>query len=163
MRNVLGILLILALLWSCNKTAKTFENQEGEALVFQSPKMPSTLPLFPKADAAVKTWEAFITFDKSMQVLYTAQNTEETILAIVDLIEKEKLLARSDYPRQFNTLLVKSRQQVVKTYLHKVKFGLLENQPVTTPTVEMLQAYNALRRQFNRIVSNPLDSTLLAV
>lgn len=163
MRIVLEILLIFALLWSCKRGEEASQSQQPKTPIFQLQNRVPKFPLNPKATALVETWEAFVALEKSVDVLYKARSTEDAILAIDDLIEKESLLAQSSYPERFNTLPIKSRQRVVRTYLYKVKFSLLENQPATAAAVEMLQAYNALRRQFNSIVNNVLDSTLLEV
>lgn len=161
MQKWLGLLLVFLLLRGCKKTEDISQKQENEASVFQYQKMPPKFTINSKAIALIETWDAFKALSESMEVLYKARNNEDVILAIDDLIEKEKLLAQSSYPALFNTLQVKSRQRVLRTYLYRVKFSILENQSATTPTVEMLEAYNALCKQLNRIVKSQLDKALL--
>ncbi|MBO0324358.1 hypothetical protein J0X14_18770 [Muricauda sp. CAU 1633] len=161
MRKLLGVLLILLMLSGCKKNQESSQEIQTDELGFQYQKMPSKLTLNPEAIEIVEAWKEFVVFAASIDVLYKATNNEDLILAIDDLIEKEKQLAESTYPELFDTFRVKSRQQVLRTYLYKVKASLLENQETTAPTVEMLQAYNALRKQFNVIVNSQLDKELI--
>lgn len=161
MQKLLRLLLVFLLMWGCKRTENVSLAQENGTLAFRYQKMPTKQPIHAKATALVDTWEAFRALDESMEVLYKARNREDVSLAIDDLIEKEEHLAKSTYPELFNTFQVKSRQRVLRTYLYKVKSSILEQQQVTEPAVEMLEAYNALRKQLNRIVNNPLDKALL--
>lgn len=161
MQKWVAFLLVFALLWACKRTESLSQNQDKAVLAFHYQKMPPQLAIHPKAAAIVETWDAFKAFTESIGVLYKARNPEDVSLAVDDLIEKEKLLARSTYPPLFNTSSVKSRQRVLRTYLLKTEHSLLEKQPVTEPTVAMLEAYNALRQQLNRVANSQLDEALL--
>ncbi|MFD2100522.1 hypothetical protein [Flagellimonas iocasae] len=161
MRKLLGVLVVFCILLGCKKKEETAQETETVNLEFQIQKMPSKLPINPEATAIVRNWKEFSTFNVSIDVLYKATNNEDLSLAIDDLIEKEKKMAEGKYPELFDTFQVKSRQQVMKTYLYKVKASILENQETTQPTIEMLEAYNALRKQFNVIVNSQLDKELI--
>lgn len=161
MRKLLGVLVVFCILLGCKKKEETAQETETVNLEFQIQKMPSKLPINPEATAIVRNWKEFSTFNVSIDVLYKATNNEDLSLAIDDLIEKEKKMAEGKYPELFDTFQVKSRQQVMKTYLYKVKASILENQETTQPTIEMLEAYNALRKQFNVILNSQLDKELI--
>ena len=162
MRKLLVVLIVFSVLGGCRKTDEgTTENSGGEELAFEYQKMPERATINSEAAKIIEGWEEFKEFNASIDVLYKAINNEDLALAIDDLIEKEKELNKGHYPELFDTFQIKSRQQVVRTYLYKVKASILENQPTTEPTVDMLQAYNAMRKQFNVIVNSQLDKKLI--
>lgn len=162
MRKLLGILLVIVVLSGCKKSPEsTTQEVDMTELEFQYQKMPDKAPINPEATTIVDGWEEFKAFNASMDVLYRATNNEDLALAIDDLIEKEKNLNEGNYPELYDNFQIKSRQQVIRTYLYKVKATISENQPTTEPTVQMLEAYNALRKQFNVIVNSQLDKKLI--
>ncbi len=162
MQKLLVVLFVFSVLAGCKKTDEgTTDQSNNLELVFDYQKLPARATINPKATEILDGWEEFKAFDTSFDVLYKATNTEDLALAVDDLIEKEKKLNASNYPELFDTFQIKSRQQVIRTYLYKVKASILENQPTTEPTVDMLQAYNAMRKQFNTIVNSQLDKKLI--
>lgn len=161
MRKLLGILLVFSVVWGCKKTGPTPTETDGEELVFNYQKMPQKSNMNPDATAIVETWDEFKALNSSVDVLYKATNNEDLALAIDDLIEKEKDLEVGKYPELFDNFQVKSRQRVLRTYLYKVKAAILENQPTTEPTVQMLDVYNAMRKQLNVIMNSQLDKKLI--
>lgn len=161
MRKLLGLLIVFLVLFGCKKNKDNAQETQNTELVFQYQKMPPKLAINPEATKIVESWKEFMAFATSMDVLYKATNNEDLILAIDDLIEKEKQLAEGTYPELFDVFQVKSRQRVLKTYIYKVKASVLENQETTEPTIEMLEAYNAMRKQFNVIVNSQLDKELI--
>lgn len=161
MRKLLGLLIVFSVLLGCKKNGGESQETRSTVLDFQYQKMPPKLAINPEATKIVETWKEFVVFAASIDVLYKATNNEDLSLAIDDLIEKEKQLAEGTYPELFDVFQVKSRQRVLRTYLYKVKASILENQETTEPTVEMLEAYNAMRKQFNVIVNSQLDKELI--
>ncbi|MCB0371778.1 MAG: hypothetical protein KDD31_02080 [Muricauda sp.] len=162
MRKLLVILFVIPMVWGCKKAQEPVADTAAlDELEFNYKKMPSKAPINPEATAIIEGWEEFKAFNTSMDVLYKATNNEDLALAIDDLIEKEKSLEEGNYPELFNTFQIKSRQRVVRTYMYKVKASIMENQPTTEPTVQMLEAYNAMRKQFNVIVNSQLDKNLI--
>lgn len=162
MRKLLVILFVFSMVWGCKKAqGPVTDTAAVDELEFSYQKMPNKAPINPEATAIIEEWEEFKAFNTSIDVLYKAINNEDLALAIDDLIEKEKNLEGGNYPELFNTFQIKSRQRVVRTYLYKVKASVLENQPTTEPTVQMLEAYNAMRKQFNVIVNSQLDKNLI--
>ncbi|MFC4221417.1 hypothetical protein [Flagellimonas marina] len=161
MRKLLGLLIVFLVLFGCKTNEEDAQEPQGTELVFEYQRMPEKLAINPEATEIVKNWKEFTSFAASIDVLYKATNNEDLSLAIDDLIEKEKKLAEGTYPELFDTFQVKSRQRVLKTYMYKVKASILENQETTTPTIEMLEAYNAMRKQFNVIVNSQLDKELI--
>ena len=161
MRKLFGLLFVLSLLGGCKKSAGPATAQSNDTLELQYQKMPAKLPLSPESTPEAEAWDEFMALGKSMDVLYRATNNEDLALAVDDLIEKEKELAGGQYPESFDVLPVRSRQLVLRTYLYRLKASILENQSTTQPTVEMLEAYNALRKQLNLIIKTQLDRKLI--
>ncbi len=161
MRKLCYCIAVLLLLMACKNNNGTPDETQDEELAFNYQKMPKKLDLNPEATKLVEDWVEFKTLSSSFDVLYRARNNEDLILAIDDLIEKEKLLAASTYPGVLDDFQIKSRQRVLKTYFLKVKASILNNHDATEPTIEMLEAYNAFRRQFNVVLNSQLDEKLI--
>nr|WP_299382650.1 hypothetical protein [Allomuricauda sp.] len=161
MQKLLGAILVCMVLLGCNGKEAPGEDITTEELVFNYQKMPKRTGLNPEATEASEQWPEFMELNNSFNVLYQAKNIEDLALAIDDLIDKENALAKSEYPEVFNAFQIKSRQRVLKTYLLKVKASILNNAETTAPTVEMIEAYNAMRSQFNVILNSQLDSKLI--
>lgn len=109
----------------------------------------------------VSAWPEFMAMENSLEVLKRASNTEDLKLAIDDLIDKEKALGEGDYPEAFDKLQIKSRQQLLRTFLYKVKSNLLDNRDINEGMEELITAYNAFKNQFNVISGNTLDTKLI--
>ncbi|GLU42958.1 hypothetical protein [Allomuricauda sp. NBRC 101325] len=161
MRKLLVLMMITSYLLGCKKTETVTETAQNDDLEFNYQKMPSKATINLNAAAIVENWGEFNALNSSIDVLYKATNNEDLALAIDDLIEKEKNLEKGKYPELFDSFQVKSRQQVLRTYMYKVKASILENQPTTEPTVQLLEAYNALRKQLNVIMNSQLDKKII--
>lgn len=161
MRKLSCILIFFMVFLGCKKNGDSSSDIGNDELVFNYQKMPKKLTINPKATVIVEEWPEFKKLSSSVDVLYRAKNNEDLILAIDDLIEKEKLLEKGTYPEAFDKFQIKSRQRVFKTYMLKVKSSVLDNRDATQPTIEMLEAYNAFRKQFNVLVNSQLDTKLI--
>ncbi|WP_136468702.1 hypothetical protein [Flagellimonas onchidii] len=161
MRKLSCWIAVLLLMAACKNKDGVSEDVPEQELIFNYQKMPKKIGLDSTATALSEDWAEFKAFTGSFDVLYKAKNNEDLILAIDDLIEKEKFLAESTYPGILNDLQIKSRQRVLKTYFLKVKASILNNQDTTEPTVEMLEAYNIFLNQFKVVVNSQLDKKLI--
>lgn len=153
--------LLLVFFGSCDR--KNNEGQEGtvDEAAFDYQKMPQRQEINAEASDVLDQWEEFGNLSRSFGILYQAKNHEDLKLAIDDLLEKEKLLSESKYPVVFDKLQIKSRQRVLKTFLLKAKADAEENRNATTSVVQLLEAYNAFRNQFNVIINNTLELDLI--
>ncbi len=161
MRKLFYLLILFTVFFGCKQKQENNGGDNAADREFNYQKLPNKAALNPDALTVVEDWTEFKAFNESIDVLYKATNNEDLILAVDDLIEKERQLRDGNYPEPFNTLQVKSRQQVIMTYLLRVKSHILENQETTSPTVDMIEAYNALRNQLNNIVNSQLDKKLI--
>ena len=157
------LFLFIGLVFGCKQPQEggnivAVSNQE---LVVDS--LPKRVAMNSKALVILKDWPEFNAIESGFDALYKAQNREELILIMDDFVEKQKNMAASEYPEQFDKPQIKSRQKVLKTYILKTKAALEYRTNLKEPTIEMIEAYNALRRQFNVTVNNTLDTDLILV
>ena len=161
MQKLLVILVFLTLVFSCKKEKKEeiVENTSSKSVSFYN--TPETAKFDLEVEEILNAWAEFQAFQNSFEVIYRAANNEDLILAVDDVLEKEKALRESTYPEVFDKSQIKSRQKVLRNFLLKVRASLIENTDLELPLKEMLIARNAFRNQFNVIVSNKLDTQLI--
>ena len=161
MQKLLIYFVLIGVVFGCKKEVKpeVVDNSATQFVSFQN--TPDTQKINLQAEGVLSAWPEFQALQNSFEVMYRAENNEDLVLAIDDLIEKEKGLRESTYPETFNKEQIKSRQKVLRTFLLKVKASLAESTDINEPIKQMLIARNAFRNQFNRIVSNKLDTKLI--
>ncbi len=160
MQKTVGVILLL-LFFGCKEKQQAGEETQEEIEYFNYQKLPKKLQVNPEVSTILEEWEEFKALNNSIDVLYKSTNNEDLSLAIDDLLEKEKELSKGNYPELFDSFQIKSRQSVFRTMLIKVKAAILNKTDTTEPTVEMLNAYNIIRQQFNSILSSQLDTKLI--
>lgn len=82
-------------------------------------------------------------------------------MTIENIIEEQKLLEASEYPVEFDKPQIKSRQKVFKTYVLRVKGDLIYRLDPEKSVIEMINAYNTQRKQFNIVINSALDTKLI--
>ena len=161
MRNLWVFAIVCILIFSC-KRSQNVELQDGnEEMEFVAEDLPKRVAVNSKSAEILQGWPEYAAFDNRFTEIYNASNNEDLILLIEDLIQKQKQWEESTYPEAFDVAQIRSRQKVVKTYLLKIKSALDYRDDFTTPTVEMIEAYNSLRRQFDVMMNSTLDPKLL--
>ena len=161
MRKLFVFGLTFLLLFSCGNTQGTEQSINPDVLEFDVQKLPKKSVLNSGAKAILETWAEFNDLDIAFDGLYAVENNEELILLIDEFIEKQNALAVSNYPETFDIPQVKSRQKVFKTYVLKVKATLEYRKDPLEPTIEMVNAFNSLRNQFNVMVNYNFDTKMI--
>ena len=161
MQKLIGLIFVLALFVGCKDKQQTVVENTLDTQYFEYQKMPKKLEINPEVATILDEWEEFKAFSSSLDVLYRATNNEDLSLAIDDLLEKEKEMAKGEYPEIFDTFQVKSRQRVLRTFMLRVKASIINKTDTTQPTIEMIEAFNILRKQFNIIMNSQLDTKLI--
>ncbi len=156
---VLGVVTLVFI--SCGSGNKQEETTDTSVFDISTEKWPKKTPIHSKAMDILKSWPEFNALETSFDALYSVENKEDLKLVIEDLIEKQKLLADSQYPEFFDISQIKSRQKVFKTYVLKAKNYLEFQQDPHEPALEMINAYNVFRNHFNIIINNTLDTKLI--
>ena len=158
--SVFGLLVLLLI--SCKGDQNNDVLTENQEVEFNADDLPKRMRVNSKSAVILSTWVEYNAFESSFDAIYNASNNEDLILVIDDLIEKQKSWENSTYPEAFDKAQIKSRQKVLKTYLLKVKSALDYRSDFEAATVEMINAYNAVRRQFDVIMNSTLDPKLLS-
>ncbi|TAI47285.1 hypothetical protein [Flagellimonas allohymeniacidonis] len=161
MQKLTCLIFALALFVGCKDKKQTTVENTSDTVYFEYQKMPKKLEINPEVAAILEEWEEFKAFSNSLDVLYRATNNEDLSLAIDDLLEKEKEWGKGTYPEIFDTFQVKSRQRVLRTCMLKVKASIINKTDTTQPTIEMIEAFNIIRKQFNIIMNSQLDTKLI--
>lgn len=156
---IFGAMLLLFI--GCDENKPKEAEKNAVAVEISSVKWPKKAAINPIAMDTLRNWPEFNAMDISFDALYTVKNPEDLKLVVEELIEKQKLLEASKYPAMFDKAQVKGRQKVFKTFFLKIKGNLEYQLDTEEPILETINAYNALRNQFNVIVNSSLDSNLI--
>lgn len=146
---------------SCKKEKSAEVEVVETEVFFNVDSLPKPIPIHNKASEIIKDWQEFKGLETTFESLYRVDNREDLTLVIEDLIEKQKILEASSYPKAFDMPQIKSRQKVFKTYILKTKGSLEYRTGVKESTLEMVTAYNALRNQFGVLANSVLDTNLI--
>lgn len=128
---------------------------------FNMEKWPKKIMANTQASEILEEWTEYVDFQTSFDRLLTIENSEDLALLLEDLIEKQKNLAESEYPAEFDKPHIKSRQVALKTFILKTKGSLEYRLDLQQPVIEMIESFNALSNQFNVIVNNTFDAKLI--
>ena len=161
MRKVFVLLTVLAVLLSCKKDRKQSGMNEIAKTEFNIENWPKKIVINANAAIILADWPEYAALETTFEGIYSVENTEDLSFVIEDLIEKQKLLAESEYPEAFNKPHIKSRQVALKTYILKTKGSLEYRLDPQEPVIEMIETFNALRNQFNVILNSRIDLELI--
>lgn len=161
MNKVLFFGVLTFLFIACKEKEAVATNDANSISEINSESWPKKTTINANAVAIIKNWAEFNAMETSFDGLYKVENREDLAFVIEELIEVQKLLEASTYPETFDIPQIKSRQKVFKTFFLKVKGNLEYRLDTEEPTLEMINAYNAFRNQFNVTINNNLDTQLL--
>jgi len=154
--------MCLLLLCQCRNGSETDTAQAQQETDLPTSGLPKKIELNTGARQLVREWPQFLDLENSLDGLYRTMNREDLRLFLDEILEKEKLLAASDYPELFDSPQVIGRQKVFKTYLLKAKAQIEYREEPMTALGQMMDAYNALCEQLNLMVHGKLDHELLS-
>ena len=157
----LFLLVVILTFISCIKDKKKAVINTLEVISFDVKKLPPKAIANATALSILKQWTEYNALETSFVALYNVSNEEGLSVVLDNLIENQKLLKTSKYPEIFNDSRIKSRQMVFKTYVLKTKASLTYKIDNLTPTIEMVNAYNALVNQFSINVGDTIKTELL--
>ena len=159
--NYVVLPFFFGLVISCKQQPAEVVIDDAPATEWAIDSLPKRVAMNSKVLQIMKEWPEFNSLDLSFDALYKSENREDLILIVDDFVEKQNILAASEYPEAFNTPQIKSRQKVLKTFILKTKAALEYRTDLHEPASELIVAYNALRKQFNVTVNNTLDTNLI--
>ena len=161
MRSVFILGALFLTFFSCNTKEKEVSSAQNQIVKIETKKWPKKTIITGEAATILGSWPEFNAFDSSFDPLYKIEGKEDLVLVIEDLIEKQKLLAKSTYPEEFNVPQIKGRQKIVLTYLLKIKGDLEYQLDSEKSIIEFVTAYNAMRKQFTVLLNNQLNNKLI--
>lgn len=161
MRIIWYLIFVVIMLLACKNQENNTAPSTHSLVEFNADSLPLRNPISSNAQIIVDGWPEFAELETSFDALYGAENREDLIFVIEDLIEKQKLLEESTYPIEFDKPQIKSRQKVLKTYILKTKGALEYRTDIKGPTSEMIEAFNHMRNQFNVVMNNTIDTKSL--
>ncbi len=126
-------------------------------VLFTFQGMPKLVPLRGKAKEIASNWKPYLEYKQSLDLMFNATTNEDLKLAIDDLLENEAMIREESFPEAYDHMKIKSRLKVERTFLLKIKAGLENNKDVVEGMKQLLQSHNALQRQLNLMVNNPID------
>jgi len=160
MKKIILLFLFCSGIFSCGeKKAETVEEDTSKSLVALK-KLPKLVEPNEKAALILKDWTEYNALNAAYKGIYSVDTKEDLTVVLEGLIEKQKLLEESTYPKEFDRPDIKSRQKIVKTYVQKInsdmEFGINPRESV----LEMVRAYNAFNNQFSVVVNSSLDPNI---
>jgi len=156
---IFGFVLLITV--TCREKVQETSTDDTLEYVLSSEDWPQKRRVNSKVIELLKEWPEYNALDLSFDALYNAANKDDLALTIDNIIEGQKLLEASDYPTSFNSPQIKSRQKVFKTYVLKVKGDLIYRLDPEVSIHEMINAYNAYRKQMDVMVTHILDAKLI--
>ena len=161
MHKILILGLLLFMFVSCKEKTQEVAVDDTSGYELTTEKWPNKFSVNSKVKAILSEWPEYNAMDVSFDAIYNAANIEDLRLTLENIIEEQKLLEASEYPKEFDKPQIKSRQKVFKTYVLKVNGDLIYRLDPEASVYEMINAYNALRKQFNVMLNNTLDTKLI--
>ena len=153
--------LVLFLSCTCKPKNQEVAAAPDSAFEIDRSEWPEKIGFDAKVTSAIINWKEFSALEGSFDGLYKVDNTEDLTLVIEDLEVKQKALVKSEFPEVFDLPQIKGRLTLFNTFLLKVKGDLYYRLDMHKSVLEMINAYNALRKQFNITVNNTLDTKLI--
>lgn len=161
MKKLYILVVFLFVFFSCKNAQKQENITEDSSNEIATQKWSKKTRVNAKATSILTAWPEYNAYDTSFETLYDVAVIEDVTLVLEDLIEKQKLLSASNYPEEYNIPQIKSRQKVVLTYMLKLKADLEYRLDIEESVLQLINANNAMRTQFNVVVNNPLDNDLI--
>ncbi len=161
MKKLVVLFLIIGAFLSCGEKKMKEVRAEDSMNLANLKKLPKKADPSQDALFVLKDWTEYNAMNSAINAIYSAESKDDLTVVVEDLLEKLQLLETSTYPDVFNRPDIKSRQQVFKTYLLKIKSKMAYDSSPNEAIVEMVKAYNAYTNQFSMVMGNTIDTDLL--
>lgn len=153
---ILGMGLILAL--GCRSPDQKEALEAPSVIEEEIQALPDLVPLEPEAREILNIWPQYVSLENRLSTLPDVKNREEMELLLEELKQICKQVEDNAFPAPFEKPSVRSRIKVLRTYLGKLEAANYYRLDYQEPVSELMEAYNAIRQQFNVIVNNTLTS-----
>ncbi len=152
-------LSVLALL-GCRSPGPEEAEGAGSIIEAEISTLPELVRVDPRAREVLDAWPQYMALEKRLPALAGVKSREEMELLLEELNQICQQLEENAFPEPFEKPSVRSRQKVLRTYLKKLEAANYYRLDYQEPVSELMEAYNALRQQFNVIVNNTLTPDL---
>jgi hypothetical protein len=149
-------LLILMAVTGCNSSSGEQQQASVPAGESSGKSMPELVVIRPDARVILDKWPQYQALEKRMGAVMEAKNPEALKLLMEELEQICSLVDDNPIPGTFEQPSVRGRIKVLRTYLGKLDAALFYRTDHGEPLAELMDSYNALRQQFNQIMSNTL-------
>jgi hypothetical protein len=146
--------LILAV--GCKSPDQKEPQDEPSMIEAEIQALPDLVPLDPRAREIVEGWPQYNSLENRLSALPHVKNREEMELLLEELKQICKQVEENAFPKPFEKPSVRSRIKVLRTYLGKLEAANYYRLDYQEPISELMDAINAIRQQFNVIVTNNL-------
>ncbi|MCO5725119.1 hypothetical protein [Robiginitalea marina] len=160
MRNFFIVLVLAMLAPGCGSPEKKDKEQLQPEAWVGIPDLPSAVPINPGAREVLEEWPQFLSLEERIAALSQTRSREELQLLLEELSQICNQVEENAIPLTFERPSVRSRLRVVRTYIGKSDAALLYREDHGEALMELMQAYNALREQFNLIINSTLKPEL---
>lgn len=161
MRKYLTPVILLLALFACRTEGEETPPISSGELAFDASELPEKKRAIGKAKATVNSWSELRSFDQSLDRIYSISGREDYALIVEELLELYEVMNTSEPPEALQSPQIKSRFNVVKTFLLKVQADLEYRIEPKESTTELITAYNAAIDQCNILVNTTLDPKTL--
>ncbi len=161
MKKIVLIFLFIIGFLSCKDEKSTGEKDQAFTNLLDLKKLPKKVSPSSGATEVLKDWTEYNSLNTAFNAIYNCETDDDLIIVVEDLIEKEKLLSKSEYPEVFDMSDIKSRQKVFRTYVLKIKMNKNFNINPREAVIEMVDAFNAYNNQFSVVINRNIHSKIL--
>lgn len=162
MPKIFIFLILFGVLFSCRDAVSETAKVQDPGWEIVTENLPQKVRIDPKAQSILDTWKEYTVLEQSFDKIYTSEFREDFVLIVEELVENQKKMESGEYPTTFDIPQIKGRQKVFKTYVLKTKGDLEYRQNPKESILQMIDAFNDLRNQFNVVVNNTLLEELRA-
>ena len=160
MPKIITFLILLGVFFSCRDKVYDMAKVQEPGWEIITESLPQKVRVDPKAQSILDTWKEYAVLERSFDKIYTSEFREDFVLIVEELVENQKKMEEGAYPATFDISQIKGRQKVFKTFILKTKGDLEYRQNPKESILEMIEAFNDLRNQFNVVVNNTLPEEL---
>jgi len=164
MKKYFQIFFISCIFLCCKSESDAGVSNNGLEEITDSaalPKLPEIQT--PPAEVVAKTanWDAFKKFEASIQRLYS---NGDVLTEVEAIIESEKELSESTFPKDFDIPAVKSRIVVINTFLEQLEASAKEeasDREVHAIKQRVIEGYNSFLKQLSEAMDKNLAEDFL--
>lgn len=152
--------LSILVVFGCRSPEQSGPEDSTTVLEAEIKTLPDLVQLDPRAREILDGWPQYMSLENRLSALRDVNNREQLELLLEELNQICQQVEDNAFPAPFEKPSVRSRQKVLRTCLGKLESANYYRLDYQEPVSELMDAYNAMRQQFNVIVRNTLTPEL---